>query len=235
MNYFQLDISWHEIAHWNHTRSLKSLRFSYLSTRCRSVSSRFPAGVGHIHSLGDMVRRGAWRLRVGRFEIPNSYWRSWNHISNMLRKMRETLGNLGGLKWQVGKGARESSLLLFRWAYIYRHCCNNHLLFLLFLFRQLINYTYLPLKMSRCWYCILVHACSRSRLWRKYWVQGYCQLFVHLYNIMYKYVLVLLICLLVIEGADKYIREQSSHYEPSLQLKPWSCYWPFFGFFGVQS
>lgn len=48
---------------------------------------------------------------------------------------------------------------------------------------------------------------------------------------MYKYVLVLLICLLVIEGADKYIREQSSHYEPSLQLKPWSCYWPFFWLF----
>ena len=40
---------------------------------------------------------------------------------------------------------------------------------------------------------------------------------------MYKYVLVLLICLPVIEGADKYIREQSSHYEPSLQLKLSNC------------
>ena len=107
--HYELLSTWHEIAHWNDTRSLKSLRFSYLSTRCRSVSSRFPAGVGHIHSLGDMVRRGAWRLlRVGRFEIPNSYWRSWNHSSNMLRKWgkRWEIWGVWGLKWQVGKGAR---------------------------------------------------------------------------------------------------------------------------------
>ena len=92
------------------------------------------------------------------------------------------LGNLRGLKWQLEKqqDKADCSLLLFRWLTSTYIAATTIYCFYCFCLGSQPTTRYLPWKMTRCWYCILLHTCSRSRLWYSYWVQGYCQLFVHL-------------------------------------------------------